>query len=324
MQPPADAPALRLVVTRISDPGTDIRELTLVPADGGALPAYGAGAHLRVELPTGASNAYSLIDLDGSCAAPAAYVLAIRRDDAGAGGSKHMHGLAAGDQITAHGPRNDFALDGGDAPVILLAGGIGVTPLLSMATALAQGGRDWRMHYAARDAAAGAYAGWLTEKHGARIHLHRDDEAGAPLPVAQIVAAAAAGTQIYVCGPRPMIEAVRRATEAAGLPLDHLHMELFDTPAPQAGDAPFEVEIAATGQVFQIPPGRSIIEVLEEGGIDLVYDCQRGDCGICQTDVLDGIPDHRDVVLSDAERAAGKVMQICVSRAKSARLKLDL
>jgi vanillate O-demethylase ferredoxin subunit len=121
-----------------------------------------------------------------------------------------------------------------------------------------------------------------------------------------------------------MIDAARKLAEAAGLAPERVHVELFDNASAQEGDAPFEVELASTGQVFAIPPGRSIIDVLEEEGVDLIYDCQRGDCGICQTDVISGIPDHRDVVLSDAERAEGKVMQICVSRAKSARLVLDL
>ncbi|WP_211341199.1 2Fe-2S iron-sulfur cluster-binding protein [Paracoccus methylarcula] len=121
-----------------------------------------------------------------------------------------------------------------------------------------------------------------------------------------------------------MIDATRRAAEAAGFTPERIHTELFDTPEPEAGDSPFEVEIASTGQVFTVPPGQTIIEVLEENGLDIIYDCQRGDCGICQTAVLEGTPDHRDVVLSEAERAAGDVMQICVSRALSPRLKLDL
>lgn len=318
------AQELELTVTRIADPGEGIREIALVPADGGKLPAYDAGAHIRVVLPGGKTNAYSLIDLGSDAENPAEYLLAIRRDDAGAGGSKWMHELSVGDRITARGPQNDFPLDAGDAPALLLAGGIGVTPLISMATALSRGGRDWRMHYAARSAAVAAYADHLTGAHGEQIALHRDDEAGGPLPVTSLVAAAAPGTHVYVCGPRPMIDATRQAAEAAGFTPERIHTELFDTPEPEAGDSPFEVEIASTGQVFTVPPGQTIIEVLEDNGLDVIYDCQRGDCGICQTAVLEGTPDHRDVVLSEAERSAGDVMQICVSRALSSRLKLDL
>lgn len=324
MKLPSAASDLDLVVARIANPGTDIREIVLHARDGGDLPPYTAGAHIRVALPDGRANAYSLIDLDRSSAAPREYVIAIRRDDAGAGGSKFMHGLAEGDHLSAHGPQNDFALDDGAAPVLLLAGGIGITPLISMATALASGARDWRMHYAARSADAAAYAQILQDRHADRVALHHDDIAGAPLPVADLIAGLAPGAHIYVCGPRPMIEATRHAAEAAGIGSDRIHTELFDAPVQQAGDTSFEVEIASTGQVFTVPPDRTIIDVLEENGIDIVYDCQRGDCGICQTTVLEGIPDHRDVVLSDAERQAGNVMQICVSRAVSPRLKLDL
>jgi len=121
-----------------------------------------------------------------------------------------------------------------------------------------------------------------------------------------------------------MIEALRERAVAAGYAKDHVHFELFDEPKAQSGDQPFEVEIKSTGEVFTVPPGKSIIDVLEEGGVDLVYDCRRGDCGICQTTVLEGIPDHRDVILTDDERAANDVMQICVSRAKTPRLVLDL
>lgn len=315
---------LALIVTRITELCADIREVVLQPADSAALPPFTAGAHIRVTLPDGRTNAYSLIDLDHRCDAPSEYTLAIRRDDTGAGGSKWMHGLSVGDRITAHGPQNDFPLETGSSQALLLAGGIGITPLLSMATALAGSARDWHMHYAARSTDIAAYADRLIETHRDRIRLHLDDQAGGPLAVAELIAGAAPETHIYVCGPRPMIDAVRQAAESAGFPSDQVHSELFDAPAPQADDGSFEVELASSGQVFSIPPDRTIIDVLEENGIDIVYDCQRGDCGICQTTVLEGIPDHRDVVLSQAERDAGDVMQICVSRAKSPRLKLDL
>ncbi len=324
MEPHPDAQELDLIVARIGDPGAEIREVVLCAVDGGALPPFSAGAHVRVAVPGGGANAYSLIDLDGRCGSPSEYVLAVRLDPAGAGGSKWMHGLRVGDRVSVCGPQNDFALDAGASPVLLMAGGIGVTPLISMATALAQSGREWRLHYAARTAAAAAYGNVLMGRHGDRVTLHHDDVAGGPLPVAALVRDVAPDTHVYVCGPRPMIEAVREAAEAAGIPHAQVHMELFDAPVPQAGDAPFEVEVASTGQVFVIPPKRTIVEVLEENGIEMIYDCQRGDCGICQTTVLEGVPDHRDVVLSEAERAAGNVMQICVSRAKSPRLKLDL
>ena len=161
----------------------------------------------------------------------------------------------------------------------------------------------------------------LAEKLGEAFTLHCDD-ADSALDLDAVIATLG-DAHLYVCGPRGMIDAARATADAAGFPTGRIHFELFEAAPPPAADAAFEVQINA-GSVFTIPPGKSIIEVLEENDVDVMYDCQRGDCGICQCDVLEGEPDHRDVVLSEAERAAGDVMQICVSRAKSARLVLDI
>lgn len=315
---------LDLTVTDTRPEAPGIRRLTLAAADGGALPAFSAGAHVEVELPGGELRPYSLVDLDGTAAAPRAWVLGVLLEPESRGGSAHMHALAPGDTLRLTPPRNSFALVDDPAPALLIAGGIGITPILSMGRHLHDAGRPYRLSYAARSGAHMAFADHLRALHGPALTLHHDDSAGGPLPLAPLMAETAPGTHIYVCGPRPMIEAARQAAEAAGHPASHIHVELFETAAAQQGDQPFEVELAGSGQVFTIPPGQSIIEVLEAGGVDLMYDCQRGDCGICQTDVLDGVPDHRDVVLTEAERNAGKVMQICVSRALTPRLKLDL
>ncbi|MFV0383219.1 PDR/VanB family oxidoreductase [Paracoccus sp. (in: a-proteobacteria)] len=315
---------LKLVVQHAGEVGEPIREIRLTPADGGSLPAFGAGAHIEVALPGGGHNAYSLIDFSGTADAPDSYVLGVRREDGGAGGSRFMHGLQPGDAVTASVPKNHFPLEPGDSPVILLAGGIGVTPLISMATALSASRRDFHMYYASRSPAAAAFADRLTAAHGERLTLHYDDQAGAPLAVADLIATADPAAHVYVCGPNPMIDATRAAMEAAGRPDAQIHAELFENTSHQSGDKAFEVEIASTGQVVTVPADKTIIEALEDAGVDLIYDCQRGDCGICQTDVLEGTPDHRDVVLSADERASGKLMQICVSRALSDRLKLDL
>lgn len=315
---------LTLIVRRTDQVGELIREIELVRPDGASLPPFEAGAHIEVTLPEGGHNAYSLIDFTGDAAAPAAYLLGVRREDTGNGGSRFMHGLQPGDRIDATGPKNHFPLDDGQGPVLLLAGGIGVTPLIAMATALSVGGRDFRMVYASRSPAAAAFADRLVAAHGPRIQLHHDDQAGGPIPVADLIAKADPAAHVYVCGPKPMIDATRAAMEAAGRADAQFHAELFENASHEVGDKPFEVEIASTGQVITVPADQTIIEALEAAGVDLVYDCQRGDCGICQTDVLEGTPDHRDVVLSKDERDAGKVMQICVSRALSDRLKLDL
>ncbi|WP_116087603.1 PDR/VanB family oxidoreductase [Tropicimonas sp. IMCC34011] len=316
--------SIDLKVESIDAPAERIRSVVLVSAGGDALPPYDAGAHMEIHLPDGTTRSYSLIDFEGECAAPKSYRFGVRLEEESTGGSSYMHGLSEGDTVTAGAPMNDFPLATDDAPSLLIAGGIGITPMISMAAALKSAGRPYRLHYAMRDRGAAAFTDRLAELHGDRVSLHFDDEAGGPLNLSGLVEGAEDGAHLYVCGPKPMIEAARSAAEAAGIPSGRIHFELFDAPADQEGDTAFEVEIASSGKVYTIPPGRSIIDVLEEEGEDLIYDCQRGDCGICQTDVLEGEPDHRDVVLSEEERAGGKVMQICVSRARSARLKLDL
>ncbi|MRX48992.1 2Fe-2S iron-sulfur cluster binding domain-containing protein [Paracoccus sp. S-4012] len=315
---------LNLTVEAAAEVAQGVRQLVLRAADGAPLPPFTAGAHLRIDLPDGRSNAYSLVDADGRAGAPDSYTLAVLYEAEGKGGSRHMHALQPGHRVTAEGPKNDFPLAEHPGRAILIAGGIGITPILSMAVTLAESGRPYRLHYAARTHAAAAYAEALTARHGAALDLHLDDQAGRFLDVAAVLADSGAADHVYVCGPKPMIQAVRAAAEARGFTSDRIHSELFENPTEQAGDQPFEVELASTGEVLTVPPGRTIIEVLEEAGHDVMFDCQRGDCGICQTTVLEGVPDHRDVVLSEAERAAGDVMQICVSRALTPRLKLDL
>ena len=312
--------SVTLTISRLRNATDRIRVLSLVPASGAPLPGWDAGAHVRVDLGAAGSRAYSLIRWPGEDAA--VWHIAVQREDMGDGGSRAMHALSPGDPVRAEGPKNDFALGDHAGPALLIAGGIGITPLISMATDLAAAGRDFRLVFAARNRAAMAFGDQLSQVFGDRVRLAFDDED--PLDLAGLLTGIDPATHLYICGPRGMIEAARDAAERAGFPAAQVHVELFTNPAPQDGDRPFEVEIASTGAVFTVPPGQSIIEVLEDGGVDLVYDCQRGDCGICQTDVISGTPDHRDVVLSEAERAAGKVMQICVSRAKSDRLVLDL
>ncbi|MCC5969545.1 MAG: oxidoreductase [Pararhodobacter sp.] len=315
---------MTLSLLSVRDVAERVREFTLAAPDGAKLPGFAAGAHVEVRLPDGETRPYSLVDLDATAAGPDRYVLGVLLERDSRGGSRHMHALQPGDTLTLSAPKNSFALAEGAAPALLIAGGIGITPIVSMATALKAEGRPYRMVYAGRHAGAMAFADVLRDHHGAALTLHHDDVAGGPLPLAPIIQSAAPETHIYVCGPRAMIEAAREAATAAGFTPEQVHFELFEQAALQTGDQPFEVEIASTGQVFTVPADKTIIEALEDEGIDLIYDCQRGDCGICQTGLLEGEADHRDVVLTDAERAANTLIHICVSRARSARLKLDL
>ena len=309
-----------LVIDSLRDLTDRIREITLRAADGATLPPHEPGAHVDFDLGTLGSRSYSLIDWPGD--ADDMLRIAVQREPEGQGGSMKMHEFALGDRLTVAAPKSDFPLHDHAGPALLLAGGIGVTPIVSLATALTAAGRAFDLHYTTRSKGVMAYEVELAAAFGAAVTFHHDDMV--PLSLPALFGGIDPATHLYVCGPKPMIEAARAAANAAGLPDAQIHFELFATPQAEEGDTAFEVEVASTGEVFVIPPGKTIIEVLEEGGMDLMYDCQRGDCGICQTDVISGIPDHRDVVLSDAEKAEGKLIQICVSRAKSPRLVLDL
>jgi len=285
-----------------------------------ALPSYKAGAHVLFDVKGGETRAYSLISFSQIPSEPDVYCIAVQREPEGEGGSQWMHRLQSGDEISFTPPKNDFQVNT-ETSAVLLAGGIGITPIISMASELEAAGQDFSVHYSGRSAGLMAYADILSEQFGERFARHCDDDASA-LDLGVLINDLG-DADLYVCGPRGMIDAARVRAEAAGIASERIHFELFEAAKQDAGDTTFEIEIN-DGQVFSIPPGKSIIDVLEENDVDVMYDCQRGDCGICQCDVLEGTPDHRDVVLSDAERAAGDIMQICVSRALSPRLKLDI
>ena len=326
---------LNLRVTEVSALNPLIRMFRLRADDGRVLPGYAAGAHLRVmvDLPGGASDwrHYSLINLDparSATAAPTEYVIAVRIDSEGRGGSRYMHErVKAGTRLVVEAPKNDFALhDRGDDSVgtVLLAGGIGVTPLVSMAAQRRAEGAPVRMHYAGRSRALMAFLPELQTLLGDALRVHADDEAGAPLNVASVLDACGPQERLYVCGPKVLLDAVLAQTQARGWPHERVHFELFTAAAAESGDRAFEVVLSQSGQHFTVPADQTILDCLIEHGCDPMYDCKRGECGVCGTPVLEGEIDHRDYVLSERERAAGNVIQICISRAKGERLVLDL
>ena len=234
-----------------------------VAADGAALPCYTPGAHVEFDLGEAGKRSYSLVDFEPVDFAPAgdapgSYTFAVQREDDGQGGSRAMHGLEVGATVSAAAPKNDFELHGGDAPALLLAGGIGATPIISFAAELTRRGADFAFHYCTRSADLAAFRGELVESFGDHLQFWADDSS--PADLAALIGAAPDGAHIYCCGPRGMIDAVRAECENAGIPGDHVHFELFTTPDAQEGDQPFEVEISGTGQVFTIPAGTTIVE----------------------------------------------------------------
>ncbi len=322
---------LTLTVTDIRSETPLIRAITLKASDGRPLPAFTPGAHLKVSIPDQKEpRCYSLVCLEGESAcfgSPSAYHLGVRLETPGTGGSRYMHGLSVGDTLEVEGPRNDFELHEAQAnehPITLVAGGIGITPIASMAASLRRAGRAFQLHYYGRSRGQMAFLETLAAQHGEALHIHADDDDTSQLPLSALLAGIDQKQHLYVCGPKGLIDAVVDHAHGRQWPHAHVHFELFSTPAPQEGDKGFEVVLKQSGQQFHIPPDKTILEVLEDAGCDPMFDCRRGECGVCQVAVLEGRPDHRDYYLSEAERDAGNVMQICVSRSHSDRLVLDL
>jgi len=316
-----------VVVSKVEALTPRIREFVLARANGGPMPGWAAGAHIDVHLPEIGRRSYSLIETTSPRAAaehPTAYRVAVLLESMSRGGSARMHRLKAGDRLTISPPANNFPLGAGAGEVALVAGGIGVTPLLAMACELNVAKRPFSFHYAGRSRSELAFLGEIERLTSTGATIHADDEAGRLFDLEGLMRRLAGDAPLYLCGPLPMIEAAIALAKQLDWPQGRLHFEIFSAPEEKAGDTSFEVELKSSGRIYEIPAGKSILDVLIDAGEDPIHDCKRGDCGICQTTVIDGIPDHRDYILSDVEKASNKIMQICVSRAKSKRLVLDL
>lgn len=318
---------LMLTVTELRTETPLVRSIRLARPHGEPLPSWQPGAHIRVRLPSGDDRSYSLINLSTDPLAttqPHAYRIGVRLEEPGQGGSRFIHTLQPGDRIVALPPANNFPLNPGRQPVVLIAGGIGITPIMSMAAALAAEGHPYRLYYAGRSRDQLAFVGEIERLCGDGLTVHTDDTSGAVFDVRALMESLSADGPVYCCGPRAMIEAAIAAAKEIGWQAGRLRFELFTAAAPLAGDQPFEVVLKSSGESFLIPADKSILDVLIDAGKDPLHDCKRGDCGICQVNVLEGVPDHRDYILSDTEKAEGVKMQICVSRSKTPRLVIDL
>ena len=275
-------------------------------------------------MPGGALRHYSL------CNDPAEtdrYLLGVLKDARSRGGSVAMHAqVHEGNTLRISPPRNHFPLAEAAPHSLLLAGGIGVTPLLSMADALHRAGASFELHLAARTRARLPFVERLRRSGFAgQVMSHLDDEPDTALNIAALLANAPAGSHLYVCGPAGFMDAVLGTARNSGWSADRLHFEFFGAEvAPQAGDGSFEVELASSHRVIIVPADRSVAHALAEAGVALATSCEQGVCGTCLTRVLDGVPDHRDLYLTPEEQAANDQFTPCCSRSKSARLVLDL
>jgi len=305
-------------VASIRPAAIDILRFELEPADRRPFAPFAPGAHIDLTTPAGLVRQYSLC---GDPAQPGRYAIAVKREREGRGGSASLHeGIEEGSALAFSGPRNLFPL----APrgsSLLIAGGIGVTPIYAMAQALAASGRPWEMHYCARSRQHAAFFEELAALPGGALHTWFGEM---PLLDARpLLRQVRADTDVYCCGPAPLMQAVKEA--GAHWPAGRLHFEYFAAPSiAWPPNRPFEVELARSRKVLQVPRERSILQVLRANGVEVASACEEGVCGTCEVRVLEGEPEHRDMLLGDAEKAAGRSMMTCVSRARSPRLVLDL
>jgi len=313
-----------LEVTAVVAQAEGVLSLELADPGGAALPAWRPGSHIDVLLPSGLLRQYSL------CGEPNAttYRIGVLLDESGRGGSREIHAsVRAGDALRVRGPRNHFRLVEA-ADYLFLAGGIGVTPLLAMAREVSTTGARWRFVYGGRTRASMAFVDELMALPGGEVDLVPQDERGL-LPLDEVLSSAPEGVAVYCCGPEPMIRAVELACERH-LPAGSLHVERFSgtsvvSPPPDviARDGSFEVELAQTGVTLRVRSDEGLLAVLRSV-TDVMTSCEEGFCGACETRVLSGVPDHRDTILTDEDHENGDTMMVCVGRAKSARLVLDL
>ncbi|MFT3907565.1 MAG: PDR/VanB family oxidoreductase [Steroidobacteraceae bacterium] len=310
-------------VAAIHQEALDVRSFELRSTDARPLPAHEPGAHIDLRLPGGIERSYSLLDpeTDGR-----SYRIAVQRDPRSRGGSSYLfENVTVGDHLDVATPVNSFPLCQDAAPSVLIAGGIGITPIYSMVRRLEQQGRRWQLFYAARTRERAAFLAELSmlEQAGSgRVTLFFDAErSGAQLDIAAIAARCPSDAHLYCCGPVSMLAAFETAT--ARIPEERRHVEYFAAAnAPAAGG--FDVELHRSGRVIRVPPGRSILDTLLESGMDLPRSCRSGVCGTCETTVIAGIPDHRDQVLSARERASNSKIMICCSGSLGEKLVLDL
>ena len=309
-----------LVVTARETPAAGVVALTLADPSGAQLPAWTPGAHIDVLLADDLVRQYSLC---GSPADQHSWRIAVLLDERGRGGSRRVHEtLQVGSTVAVRGPRSHFPLHAAER-YIFIAGGIGITPILPMIGAATESGADWELWYGGRSRASMAFLDHLAQ-YGDRVNVWPDDESGL-LPLDRILGQPSEGTLVYVCGPEPLLSATEQ--RCAPWPAGALNLERFAAkPQEAAAGEPtgFEVVCQRSGVTVSVAAGTSIVDALEANGISVLSSCLEGVCGTCETRVLEGIPEHRDSLLTEDERESNEYMMICVSRSLSERLVLDL
>ena len=319
-------PEFEVLVQKVRSETSEIRSFELVAKPGQVLPAFEAGAHIDVFPLPGLCRQYSLVN---DPADRSRYVIGVKRELSGRGGSSAMHAqLREGMAVRIGTPRNNFALCPGSGRSLLFAGGIGVTPLLSMAQALWERGADFELHYFVRANSEIAFRDLIVESPWSnRVAYHY----GLVPPLLNDVLQETMRSRsedgaLYVCGPNPFMDVVRTCADAAGWPSSSIILEHFSAEPPKLspGAGEFVVRLAKSGLELVVPSDKAIIEVLREAGLDIKTSCEQGVCGTCLTVVVEGELEHNDLYLSDEEHDGGRLMTPCVSRCKSKLLVLDI
>jgi tetrachlorobenzoquinone reductase len=311
---------LELRLTSIAFAAEGIHLYDFRAPDGSQLPAFTAGSHIDIHLPNNVMRQYSLCNPQTE---RHRYVIGVKRDPASRGGSRFMHeDLRVGTRLRVSTPRNNFPLAEDAGHSVFVAGGIGVTPIMCMIERLRYLGRSWELHYGVRRRNEAVFLDAF-KTDPSRLHLHVDEELpGVLMDVAGVVGGAPESAHLYCCGPLPMLKAFE--TAAATRPEKHVHVEYFSSDVAAAVEGGFSVRMAKSGRMVAVAPGQTILNALKAAGADAPFSCAQGVCGACETRVLDGVPDHRDMILSAQEKAAGRTMMICCSGSKTPILVLDI
>jgi len=313
---PSETRLIRARLTCIRYLADSINGYEFTPTDPSPPLEFSPGAHVDLRLPNGITRSYSLINRPRDLTK---YVIAVKRNADGRGGSVFMHDhLRVGDIVSVGAPRNNFELREDGLHSVFIAGGIGITPFISMISRLDELRRPYELHYYVRNR---VQAMLVSELVRGDLNLHVTNEERTLLTIENIVQRAPAGSHLYCCGPASMLE--NFLTSVRELPDDHVHFERFSGEAHGVETA-FTVRLARSGQEVRVVDGQTILQALRAAGIGVESSCEQGICGTCETRVLAGIPDHKDSLLSDAEKTSGKTMLICCSGSRSAEMVLDL
>jgi len=315
-----------VVVKNVIEEAQNIVRLVLGSRDGTDLPTFEAGAHIDVHLPSGLIRQYSLCRLQVE---PQYYEVAVLKDPQSRGGSEEVHRLTIGDELAISAPRNHFGLVDSPRHCMLISGGIGVTPLLPMAQQLQQQGRSFEFHYCAKTPEKAAFSGSLkTASFADKMFFHFSQLADSGrMDMVNVLSRHAFDGELYVCGPADFINEVLSQARMQGWSEERLHREFFAAPEPleqESDNAAFQVKVHSTGELINVAEDQTMFEALDQHGVFVAVSCESGVCGTCQTGVVSGTPDHRDVFLTEAERQQGNWVMPCCSRAKSKILELDL